>query len=931
MANNDIACVILCGGRGLRMGSATQHKVCFPIAGVPAINRTLAMLTAHGVKRFVIVVGALAGDVVATVGQKFPEALFAYQHEQLGTGHAAQIGVQALRRLGHTGPVLITMGDKLIQPQGLARLKDEFARTNADLAFLTAPKHTARSRGRVLPDEDGRVLAIIEARDINRARALGHFARLARNRSRPIESAGLVEIGLNYIRSEPRLATALGPLWNVLQQHRRIEPATLARHLGANPGTIEINGRRFTGEQVEKLSTTVNTAVYLFRAVPLYEMIDRLTADNAQGEYYITELPALLSAPSGPGGQPRHKLHQVRLADPSEVQDFNSPDELLAIEDWVRTHGKTRRRQVRARRYDRRSFKPAERWLALLEAFAPSVRRRLTAIYGRDEAVIDDRRKAMLRVLRLFARRYGADRVCCLVRAPGHLNLMGRHVDHRGGSVNVMAIDREVIVAAAPRDDDVVRLINIEPKRFGRKSFRIGDLVEALAWDDWLSYVNSAGVRELIRTNPDDWSNYVKAAVMRLQQRYTDVRMLGMDCAVGGNIPTGAGLSSSSALVVAAAEAAVAINRLDVSPVQLADLCGEGEWFTGIRAGQSEHAAIRLGRRGSIAHVRFFPFEVARTVVLPEQAAIVVANSHRAAARDAHQRAALRFATYDLAMMVLRHRFPQYAHLLEHIRDINPERLGVPLSQIYRMLLAVPERITRSELASALGKAYRGELDECFGTHAEPAGYDLRNVIVYGAAECARSRMAPDLLEAGDLATFGLLMTLSHAADRVDPSSPPTMPSGMARAPDAVGSAGVTDRESRATDLRHDGRLGSAGGSAARLLSEPTDPYLQARIADLASESPDRVTLGQLHMLPGRCPCSTRRIDRMVNIACGVEGVYGAQLAGGGLGGCVMALAERDAIGRLRRALRQGYYQPNSLACSVDVYSPVEGADLLRL
>ena len=84
-------------------------------------------------------------------------------------------------------------------------------------------------------------------------------------------------------------------------------------------------------------------------------------------------------------------------------------------------------------------------------------------------------------------------------------------------------------------------------------------------------------------------------------------------------------------------------------------------------------------------------------------------------------------------------------------------------------------------------------------------------------------------------------------------------------------------------------------------------------------------------MLPGRCPCSTRRIDRMVNIACGVEGVYGAQLAGGGLGGCVMALAERDAIGRLRRALRQGYYQPNGLTCSVDVYSPVEGADLLRL
>jgi len=81
-----------------------------------------------------------------------------------------------------------------------------------------------------------------------------------------------------------------------------------------------------------------------------------------------------------------------------------------------------------------------------------------------------------------------------------------------------------------------------------------------------------------------------------------------MDCAVTGDIPVAAGLSSSSAVLVAVAHAAVAINDFDLEPRQFVDLCGEGEWFVGSRGGAADHAAIRFGRRGSIAHVRFFPF-----------------------------------------------------------------------------------------------------------------------------------------------------------------------------------------------------------------------------------------------------------------------------------------------------------------------------------
>ena len=76
--------------------------------------------------------------------------------------------------------------------------------------------------------------------------------------------------------------------------------------------------------------------------------------------------------------------------------------------------------------------------------------------------------------------------------------------------------------------------------------------------------------------------------------------MRGADIIVAGDIPIAAGLSSSSALVVAAAEAIVAVNQLNIFPSQLIDLCGEGEWFVGTRGGTADHAAIKLGQRSRV-------------------------------------------------------------------------------------------------------------------------------------------------------------------------------------------------------------------------------------------------------------------------------------------------------------------------------------------
>ena len=70
-----------------------------------------------------------------------------------------------------------------------------------------------------------------------------------------------------------------------------------------------------------------------------------------------------------------------------------------------------------------------------------------------------------------------------------------------------------------------------------------------------MNFVNSDWVRNMLYTAVGDWGNYIKAAVLRLQHQYQDVRVRGLNLAVAGNVPIAAGLSSSSTLVVATLQA----------------------------------------------------------------------------------------------------------------------------------------------------------------------------------------------------------------------------------------------------------------------------------------------------------------------------------------------------------------------------------------
>jgi N-acetylgalactosamine kinase len=101
-------------------------------------------------------------------------------------------------------------------------------------------------------------------------------------------------------------------------------------------------------------------------------------------------------------------------------------------------------------------------------------------------------------------------------------------------------------------------------------------------------------------------------------------------------------------------------------------------------------------------------------------------------------------------------------------------------------------------------------------------------------------------------------------------------------------------------------------------------------IDDLGSEDPRRVQHAQLDMQPGYYACSTPEIDSMVDRVSEIPAVAGAQIAGAGLGGCIMILARKDAIPQVRQALARNYYRPAGLKPAVIPCIAVEGAGLVE-
>ena len=205
--------VILAAGKGTRMGREDKAKVCFEIDGIAAINRIIAAFKQKRFRKFMVVVGSLAEQVLDTVGQMHPEVSFVYQTPRLGTGHAGKIAANAIEGLGHVGPVLVTLGDKYIEPEAIDVLIDGYVRNQADLALLTVPrtKVTEASSGRVLIDKKGQAIGILERIDLAR-QAIADELKVRLDNGSGLTTAMIKSVAKKHIANSKKRSVAVPEL-----------------------------------------------------------------------------------------------------------------------------------------------------------------------------------------------------------------------------------------------------------------------------------------------------------------------------------------------------------------------------------------------------------------------------------------------------------------------------------------------------------------------------------------------------------------------------------------------------------------------------------------------------------------------------------------------------------------------------------------------
>jgi N-acetylgalactosamine kinase len=895
-ARTPLYSVVLAAGKGRRMRNQVFHKVCFQIAGVPAIHRALDAYNRIGVVRNVVVVGDLAGQVVETVGKQFRNVVFAFQPDARGTGDAARCGLQALAEIDPDARVLIVAGDKIIENAALTRLVRRAEETDADLAVLVTPAEWGgSSAGRVLFGPDERPMAIVEMADIK--------LRACRAELRDAVTSG----ALSEAEFQAIVTKHLGPsatLARVLEldeDHvgRTGSPFYILSRLTALPYDFRIGPESVVFAAADAAAARFrNESVYLVRKRAIDFGLEQMAANNAQGELYLTDAIGAIFRARGETG-PRFRLCHVPTETPVEVMSYNNPEELLRIEDHF--HGQRRQSLEELRtRLGAERFKTIDEWLALFPAEGPlpdSTRAAFTEYYGDEPALLAEKCAAYRAALLCFRQHFGRDRSVILVRSPGRINVMGRHIDWQGGRCNLMAVTQEVIMAVAPRADDLIEARNFDPRQFPDVSTSIGRLVSQLDWDDWLSVVNSSGLTRHLRESAGNWSLYLEAALLRLQMAHREHHLRGMDMAVCGNIPVAAGLSSSSALVVATAESALALHGLEVSSQQFVNFCGEGEWFVGTRGGSADHAAMKYGQKGTINHVAFHEFQLLEQLAFPRTHALVVCNSFIQAKKAGGAREAFnaRVGSYLVGVQLVRRFFPQYAPLIRFVRDISCDNLRVPPSRIYEVLSELPESMTAAEVRAMFQNDADAwtSLASHFGTARDEAVYPVRGVLMFGITECARSVRAADCLRRQDMHELGALMKISHDGERCFATR--------------------------------------ADGSAEPFLVDISDAALHRLIEDLGSEDLARIERAQLWNQPGAYRCSTQEIDTLVDIAGRTPGVAGAQIAGAGLGGCAMILVRAENVPALEENLLRDYYNPRQLPNGVVRCTPSAGSCLVAI
>jgi galactokinase len=284
-----------------------------------------------------------------------------------------------------------------------------------------------------------------------------------------------------------------------------------------------------------------------------------------------------------------------------------------------------------------------------------------------------------------------------LVQAPGRVNLIGEHTDYNDGFVLPCAINFQTVVAIQPRPDARVRVVASD----------YGNAMDEFWIDTPIAH----------KARPP-WANYVRGVLQMMRE--SGMPALGANLAIAGDVPRGAGLSSSASLEVAVAQAFKMVHGLaSFSPTDIAQVAQRAEnVFVGCQCGIMDQLISARGEAGHALLIDCRSLD-ARPVPVPDDLAVMIVHSN-----------------------VQRGLVDSEYNLRREQCETAARHLGVPALR---------------DATLAQLEAQRGHLDEVTWRRA-------RHIIT----ENTRTLAAAQALAVGDLRDMGRLMAASHASMRDD-------------------------------------------------------------------------------------------------------------------------------------------------------------------
>ena len=301
-----------------------------------------------------------------------------------------------------------------------------------------------------------------------------------------------------------------------------------------------------------------------------------------------------------------------------------------------------------------------------------------------------------------FAKAYGKE-ATAVYFSPGRVNLIGEHTDYNGGSVFPCALSFGTYLLLAPNGTQTMRF----------KSLNMPEVVEV-------------PVDKMTEPLPGkSWVNYPMgcfAWYVRQGHKFDQ----GLDVLIWGNVPAGAGLSSSAALEVVAAFAANDYLGLNYNHTDFAKIGQLAEHeFAGVNCGIMDQFASSWGKKDHAIHLNCDTLEFEHVPVKLNGIKVVIANTH---------------SPHHLDSGAYNDRVAQCQLALEQLRKVKPELKNL------------------AELTEA-------EFEKIENAITDPVAHKRARHVV---GEVQRTSDAVKALKAGDIEKFGKLMNASHVSLRDD-------------------------------------------------------------------------------------------------------------------------------------------------------------------